>query len=360
MPVETSSASAHGAEPALARFCPHGAARLPRISLGRFPTPVTELEHAGRAPVWVKRDDLTAPVYGGNKVRKLEFLLAEAERRGARRVITAGAMGSHHALATTLYATGRGLDVSLVLFPQTCTPHVREVLLMNHALGAELRFVGRMEAVPAGLWRARFAHRGARPVVIPPGGSDALGAIGYVNAALELAEQVAAGDVPEPDEIFVAAGTLGTVAGLAVGLELAGMKSRIAAVRITSPLVTNVRVLRSLIRGTARVLARAGFPAADAARSLGRVRLVHDQIGAGYGRVTPAAATAAERFESFGLDLDETYTGKAAAALLAALDGAAGRTRLYWHTLSAAAPLHLLQMDSPPLPASFQRYLDVA
>ena len=358
MPVETTSIP--DAEPAISRFCPRGAASLPRIPIGRFATPVSLVAQAGDAPIWVKRDDLTAPVYGGNKVRKLEYLLAEARRRGARRIITAGAMGSHHALATTLYASELGLDVSLVLFPQACTPHVREVLLMNHALGAELRFAGRMEAVPAGLWRARFAHRAERPVVIPPGGSDAVGAIGYVNAALELAEQIAAGELPEPDEIFVAAGTLGTVAGLAVGLELAGLTSRIAAVRITSPLVTNMRVLRSLIRGTARLLSRAGFPAADTARALDRVRLVHDQIGAGYGRATPAGEKAVDRFALSGLGLDATYTAKAAAAVLAAIEGAAPGNHLYWHTLSAAAPLHLLQRVSPPLPAPFQQYLDAA
>src|SRR5690606_35113933 len=141
----------------------------------------------------VKRDDLCARPYGGNKVRKLEFILAEAKRRGAERLITVGAVGSHHALATTVYGRAHGFRVTLVLFPQQMNEHVRRILLLDYALGAELRYTPRMETVPAAMLAARIAYRGERCRVVPPGGSDAFGTLGYVSAALELAEQIADG-----------------------------------------------------------------------------------------------------------------------------------------------------------------------
>lgn len=346
---------------ALFRRYPELAGRIPWLPLCAGPTPVERVDPDALgfpgAELWVKRDDLTSPLYGGNKVRKLEFLLAWARRKGARRVITAGAAGSHHALATTVHARGLGLKVSLVLFPQHLTPKVRQVLLLDHAYGAELRFTSRMQFVPAAMLAARMAHLPDRPHVIPPGGSDAVGTLGYVSAALELAEQVAAGEAPVPDVVHVTAGTLGTVAGLALGLSLAGLPTRIHATRVTSRIVTNERVLRRLVRGAARVLHAAGLPV-EPEDALRRVVLRHDQIGAGYGRETPAGRAAAERFEASGLALDATYTAKTAASLLDELDDGVTGTHLYWHTLSAGLPIEAAEGVGPnSLPAPFRDFL---
>src|SRR5690606_757705 len=116
--------------------------------------------------------------YGGNKVRKLEFLLAHARALGATRLVTAGATGSHHALATTVYGRQLGFDVTLCLFPQPLTDHVRRVLLLDHALGAELRWTPRMETIPLALFRARHAYRKERIFVVAPGGADPIGTLG--------------------------------------------------------------------------------------------------------------------------------------------------------------------------------------
>ncbi len=319
---------------ALFRRFPALARRIPHLALGRFPTPLEPLELAGAGRAWIKRDDLTGFPYGGNKVRKLEFLIAAALRAGARRLITAGALGSHHALATAVYGRAHELPVTLVLFPQPITGHVRRVLLSDVAAGADLRYVPRMELVPGALLAQRWARRGERPQVIPPGGSDATGTLGYVAAALELAEQIEAGLAPAPAEIYVAAGTLGTAAGLALGLTLAGLECRIAAVRITGRIVTNERALARLVRGALELLAPE--VSLDAAEVLRRVEIRHGQIGPGYGRDTPAAREAASLFRARGLELDPTYTSKAAADFLAALR--AGRDALFWHTLSAVEP----------------------
>lgn len=309
-----------------------GVAHLP---LATLPTPVERFSIGGRE-LLVKRDDLSARPYAGNKVRKLEFLLAEAQRAGARRVITAGAFGSHHALATTIYGRRNGLEVTCVLFPQAVTEHVLEILRLIAGHGAELRFTRRMEGVPFALRRARWRARGEGACVIPPGGSNAVGALGYVEAALELDAQIRAGECPEPWRIHVAAGTLGTVAGLAVGLALAGRRLPVRAVRITSPLVTNQRALRALVRGVLAILQRAGASLPTAAEVLAAVSLEHDQVGAGYGRETAAGEAAAAAFAAAGLRLDATYTAKAAADLLA--EPPSDRPPLFWHTLSAVEP----------------------
>ena len=310
---------------------------------------------AGRE-ILVKRDDLTARPYGGNKVRKLEFLLAEALAAGHGRVVTAGAFGSHHALATTVYGRRSGLAVTCVLFPQPLTAHVREVLGAIAAHGAELRFTRRMEGVPFALRRARWWRRAEGACIIPPGGSSPVGALGYVEAGLELDAQIRSGECSEPGCIYVAAGTLGTVAGLALGLRLAGRRIPVQAVRITSALVTNWRALRSLVRGTLGLLRPAPPLLPSVEEVLELVELRHDQVGAGYGRETAASNAAAAAFAAAGLTLDATYTAKAAAAVLA--DPRGPRPPLFWHTLSAFRPEPLEAHPNPgALPEPFRTIL---
>jgi D-cysteine desulfhydrase len=157
--------------------------------------------------------------------------------------------------------------------------------------------------------------------------------------------------------IYIAAGTLGTAAGLAVGLALAGRRIPVVAVRITAPLVTNERVLEKLVRGTLRLLEPAGRALPDAHAALAAVRIDHAQVGAGYGRETEAGETATRAFAAAGLRLDATYTAKAAAALLADEAGVSGPV-LFWHTLSSREPLaEAAGLDPASLPAPFARAL---
>lgn len=324
--------------PLLERF-PRLATRVERLAIARLPTPLERLQGVG-VDAWIKRDDLTGEPYGGNKVRKLEFLLPDARAAGATRLITVGAYGSHHALATTIYGRAAGFDVTVVLLPQEMTPHVREVLEGMRAHGAEVRLVGSAAAVPAGVASAKLAHRRERVRVIAPGGSDPIGTLGYVNAALELAEQCRAGLCPVPREIHVAGGTLGTAAGLALGVLLAELPTTVVAHRITSRVITNRRAARLLIDGALRLLREAdpGAPLPDRLDVRERLRIEHGQIGRGYGYATEAGEAARRWFaERAGIALDQTYTAKAAAGFLAAPAQASGPV-LYWHTLSSVNP----------------------
>ncbi|HUF11638.1 MAG TPA: pyridoxal-phosphate dependent enzyme [Longimicrobiales bacterium] len=333
--------------PLLERF-PRLAATVPRMPLARLPTPVERLPIEG-TDAFIKRDDLTGGLYGGNKVRKLEFLLPAARAAAAERIITVGAIGSHHALATTLYGVREGFRVTVVLMPQTPTEHVRRVLAAMTAYGAEVRLVGSAAAVPAGVIAARLAHRRERVHVVPAGGSNAVGTLGYVNAALELAAQCDEGLCPVPAEVHVAAGTLGTAVGLALGFSIAGLPTRVIAQRITSRAITNRRRVRRLVRGAHALIASAAggarhLPDPDAA--LQTLRIDHHQIGRGYGFETGAGGAALDWFDTrVGLELDATYTAKAAAGFLAAIEAKAAGPLLYWHSLSSVEP----QLPSPPL-----------
>ena len=147
------------------------------------PTPVRRLDALCQAGVeiWVKDDGVSHPDYGGNKIRKLEWLLSEAERRGARRIVTSGAAGSHHVLATTLFAERAGIAVAAVICPQPRTPHAISMLRATVGTGAELHAVGSMAGVPLGT--LRVLRRG--DYLIPPGGSNVLGTLGYLRAVAE-------------------------------------------------------------------------------------------------------------------------------------------------------------------------------
>lgn len=344
--------------PALFEFHPPLAERIPWARLGHGATPLeahTLTTESGPRRVLVKRDDLSGSPYGGNKVRKLEFILAAAEQRGARRLITAGAAGSHHALATALYGRARGFSVTLVLFPQSLNEHVRDILLMDFAAGAQLRWVPRMEMVPIGVASARMRYWQERPLIIAPGGSDAVGTLGYVSAGLELAAQLTTSTLPRPSAVHVAAGTLGTAAGLALGLALAGVDLPVRATRITSRIVANERALRALIAGASELLRNAGLAVPDPDVVASRVELRHKHIGRGYGRETDEGQRATRIFSDAGLRLDPTYTAKAAADML---DSDESEPPLFLLTLSGSEPLASTSAVRPEmLPSAFRRYL---
>jgi 1-aminocyclopropane-1-carboxylate deaminase/D-cysteine desulfhydrase-like pyridoxal-dependent ACC family enzyme len=289
--------------------------------------------------LWVKRDDLTHEVYGGNKVRKLEGVLAQALASGAKRIVTVGAAGSHHVLATTYFGTRAGLEVEAVLVSQPRTEHVVEVLRAEVGLG--------LHAFPVSLWAVAplvFAIRvlsGARPIAA--GGSSVCGSMGYVRAAREFANQVRQGLVPEPDVCVVPLGSGGTVAGLAAGFEVEKLKTRVVGVCVLRP----AWLLRLGVNRLARACAkRTGL----ALPSLTKTRITFDDrfIGKGYGRSVPIADEAArEASEAAGLSLDPTYTAKAFAAALWHVRARRAPCVLYWHTLSSA-PMAGLLRGSPP------------
>jgi 1-aminocyclopropane-1-carboxylate deaminase/D-cysteine desulfhydrase-like pyridoxal-dependent ACC family enzyme len=341
---------------------PAVARTIHRAGLAELPTPL-EVHDGGVlglrvGRLMVKRDDLSGRAYGGNKVRKLEFLLGEAVHRGAAGVLTFGVAGSNHALATSIYARARGLTSYSMLTRQSNAAYVRRNLLAGFHAGARLMAFDSEEAAAAGARQLIDAARarGELIVGIPGGGSSPVGCLGFVNAGLELAGQIRALGLPEPDRVYLALGTVGTAAGLLLGMRLAGLATRMVAVRVVREDVARPGRLTALIRDTGKLLGFADAPVDE----LPEVR--HEFIGPGYARFTPegvAALGLAHRH--LGLKLEGTYTGKAFAALLE--DARAGRlegeTILFWDTYNSR-PLNpeALSGDYRELPEPFHFYFE--
>jgi D-cysteine desulfhydrase len=313
--------------------------------LGRYPTPVQLLSPRPPAKaasrLWVKRDDQSGPWYGGNKVRKLEIILRDARARGRRRLVTIGAAGSHHVLATTVYGRREGFEVEAVLVPQVRTDHARTNLRVALALGLTPFCVQSYAEAPFAVLR----RMGSDAHFVAAGGSSVRGALGYVDAARELAEQIAGGLLPVPDLIVTPLGTGGTVAGLAAGLELLGLRSRILAVSIAPPPRFVHLVCLELARRALRIAGGAA-PASALAR---RIVLESRYLGQGYGHPTAWGALATKNGRHLQVALDTTYTAKAFAA---AIDRFARREFgeiLYWHTLSSVPIDRVLASSTQPL-----------
>ncbi len=351
---------------ALVRRFP-GVAALPRHPLTALPTPVRPLDRlasrCGLPALWVKRDDLSGPLYGGNKPRKLEWLLGTALARGRRGVITFGGIGTHHGLATAICARDAGLSTVLVMLPQPVTEHVRHCLLLDQAAGAELRLAGSVAGIVALALRCctAAALRGRPLAIIPPGGTSPVGAIGYVNAAFELAEQIRAGQLPEPDAIFVPLGSGGTVVGLALGCRLAGLRSRIVAVLVTDILPPSPRRLAGIARAALRRLRRVAPEIPPCPAPTEAVTIVREYLGRGYGAATDAGLDAQRLLaESEGIVLETTYTAKCMAALLDAARQPTyrGQTLLFWNTFSSVDLAEVLGPlpDWRTLPPEFHRF----
>jgi D-cysteine desulfhydrase len=345
---------------------PRLADTLPWRALGHWPTPVQRADDtfAGEAcaSLWLKRDDQCAEPYGGNKVRKLEFLLADALAQGHDGVFTFGVAGSNHALATAVYAAVLGLEAQLLLTPQSNSSFVGRNLRMGRWAGARQVHCATEAAARSAARALELRGPGRAPYCIPGGGSSPLGAVGFVNAGLELAAQVRAGVLPAPDVIYLALGTMGTAAGLALGLAAAGLPTRLALVRVVRADIASPQRFRALYHGAARLLHRADprFPLLPLERS--RLEVRHDFIGPGYARFTAEGMAALrEARAAFGVGLEGTYTGKAFAALLADLRAGrlAGRNVLFWNTYNGQAmPAEALSLDYRELPSPFHRYFE--
>jgi len=331
--------------------------KTPFADLGQFPTPVTRLDdvaHAVGAPsveLYDKRDDLTSPIYGGNKVRTIEVLFGHALANGYTHVYSTGAYGSNHAAAAAMHAPRVGLVAGAMLYPQPWSRSAADnlELLLSRSPRPPLRDLPHWAALPYGLLSQAVAlhARGERGYVMVPGGAIPLGALGYVSAGLELAQQVADGVLPAPRAVVVPIGSNCTSAGLLVGLALAaklgiGLDTppRLVAVRVTPWPVTSTLRIVGLATRTSRLLARLVGDATVALTMAELRQHLHLEtrfIGSGYGFATDDGKEAARIWsQCAGHGLETTYSGKAAAAVLAMLkDGHRGPI-LYWSTKSSA------------------------
>lgn len=294
---------------------------LPRISLAHLPTPLEEMvrlrETLGGGPrLLIKRDDQTGLATGGNKARKLEFLMAEAIAQKADVVITQGATQSNHARQTAAAAARLGLACEVLLEDRTGYAHddYRRSgnVLLDRLFGARVEhFAGGTDMDAALACRAdELRAQGRRPYVIPGGGSNPVGALGYVACALELIEQANSIDLPI-DCVVHATGSSGTQAGLVAGFEGARSGISVLGIGVRAARAAQEEKVYALACATADLL---GIPGAVSRAS---VVADCDYVGDGYGVPTPGmieAATMVARTE--GIALDPVYSGKGMAGLI--------------------------------------------
>jgi D-cysteine desulfhydrase family pyridoxal phosphate-dependent enzyme len=310
--------------------------RLPRLKLAALPTPLEEAPSLsaflGGPRIMFKRDDITGLAFGGNKVRKIEYLMGEAVDRGCDVVITVGAVQSNHARVAAAAARRLGLDALVVLQGQE--PDQRQGnLLLDALFGADIRIVNTEDAYELmGVVEdvARDLRRqGRNPYVIPLGGSTALGAAAFVNAGLELLDQLNSRGI-RADAIVHASGSGGTQAGLFTAMRVTQSGIRVVGV--------SVGASRDIVAGRVRGLADelAALLGLDWRPHPDDIVVTDEYVGEGYGQPTPACLDAirlAARTE--GILLDPVYTGKAMAGLIDMVrrrQFAPDQTVIFWHT----------------------------
>jgi 1-aminocyclopropane-1-carboxylate deaminase/D-cysteine desulfhydrase-like pyridoxal-dependent ACC family enzyme len=348
----------------LFRKYPELGRKLPYIDLGTFPTPVHPLPHLDAENLWIKRDDQSSSVYGGNKIRKLAFILAEARHRKSRHLITLGGIGTHHGLACALFSHQLGIRCTLLLYYQPVTAAVKLSLLLFEKYRARLIY-------QKTLWRTLVSYYLLYRVKYPlayflyPGGSSALGTIGYVDAAFELKDQIDQGILPEPGVIFCPLGSGGTLAGLALGVQLIGMKSRVVGVRV---IASHLGPFQACTRNTVEKQIKQAFAylkkiCPDLSDiSIKVPSIVDDFYGQGYGMPTRAASSAYHLMqEKEGIMLDPTYTAKTFAAVL---EYCRNHRRdpgpvLYWHTYNSVdLSAQTKEIDYRNLPGPLQAFVE--
>jgi len=348
--------------------------KLPYIKFCDLPTPIVKLEHLGKyigcKNLFMKADYLTGKkeadgshLYGGNKPRKLEFLLADARSKGKETIITYGCAGSQHALATAVYAKEMGFKKSiLMLKDQPNSPIVRHNLLLDYYIGVELRFF--INNKERGLAAEEILKSDNRAYLIPTGGSNEIGTIGFVNAAFELAEQIDQELIKEPDFIYIPIGSCATTAGLLLGIQVAGVKSKVIAVAVEPEEVEDEFYLKTkeLFEKSNKYLN--SLDESFKIESFPEDKLIVNKKFSGiqYGLVTKEASDAmclVNKIE--GIKLEGTYSAKPIAAIMddIANDVIKDGTVLFWNTFCGIDYSYLTKsVDYKKLPVEFHKYFE--
>jgi D-cysteine desulfhydrase family pyridoxal phosphate-dependent enzyme len=289
------------------------------ISLGHFPTPI----HKWNLPnlplsteVWLKRDDLSGMQLSGNKVRKLEFLLAEAVAQGADCIVTIGGIQSNHCRATAVAAKYLGLDTYLILRTSKALaekdPGLTGNLLVERLVGAHIDLVSKEEYAKVGsvaltdILKEKLIKEGKKPYVIPVGGSNSLGTWGYIEAIKEIEQQLQQGSSRvQFDDIIVACGSGGTIAGLSLGSRLSELKAKVHAFCVCDDPDYFYDYAQSLLDGL-----QAGVSSRDIVN-------IYNAKGLGYAMNTTEELKFVKKIaETTGVILDPVYSGKAAYGMM--------------------------------------------
>ena len=296
-------------------------AKLPRISLGNYPTPLTEAHHLSAAlggpRIIIKRDDLTGLALGGNKCRKLEFVMADAKLKGIDTVITTGSSQSNFALQMATAARKLDMEAYLVLF-KGVHPETQGNLLLHDILDSKVRIIeldlsellGGTIMVKMNALADELSQQGRHPLVIPAGAHTPIGTTGWVNAADEIWQQLQAQNI-DARYLVVTNGSSGTQAGLEVGVKYLKLPLKVIGISVFNKAANAINEVVNMANETAK------FLNLDLAFTPDEITVYDDYIGEGYGIITDGCIQAIRLVaQTEGIFLDPVYTGKAMAGFI--------------------------------------------
>jgi len=296
-------------------------AKLPRISLGNYPTPLTEAHHLSAAlggpRIIIKRDDLTGLALGGNKCRKLEFVMADAKLKGVDTVITTGSSQSNFALQMATAARKLDMEAYLVLF-KGVHAETQGNLLLHDILDSKVRIIevdlsellGGTIMVKMNALADELSQQGRHPLVIPAGAHTPIGTTGWVNAADEIWQQLQAQNI-DAQYIVVTTGSSGTQAGLEVGVKYLGLPLKVIGISIFNQKANAINEVVNMANETAK------FLNLDLTFTPDEITVYDDYIGEGYGIITDGCIQAIRLVaQTEGIFLDPVYTSKAMAGFI--------------------------------------------
>jgi len=334
-------------------------------------SPIKELKQLSKAlnskNIYIKDDSNIAAIYSGNKARKLEFLLADAISKNKKRTITFGSAGSNHALATAVHANQRGLKHTSILSHQDATPSTIKKIQMNilMALKYNSDFIYfRSFKIPKfkmNLIKLKyFLKDGAWPYIIPVGGTNSLGILGFINAIFELKTQIDKKEIPEPDFIYAPMGTMGTIAGLIIGLKLLNLKTKVVCVRVIPEVVANSKKLLLLLNQEIDFLNAKLTQKINLTFTENDFIIRDDFYEPGYAIPNKRCIDAVELInQTEQINLEYTYSGKALACLID--DARKGllnnKITLFWNTYNnVKIPDDIYKLNYKKLPKELKKY----
>jgi len=352
--------------------------KIPYVSCCNAPSPVQKLttlsDYLHCQELTMKMDDQLGlmledgkKLFGGTKLRKLGFLLGEAVHHGAKSVLMFGSAGSNLAVGTAACCQRFGLKSFSLLKIQPNSHTVRRNLLLMDYYGSNIQYCPNIEVRGMGATYTFFRQKedfGDFPYVIPPGGSCPVGVIGIVDAVFELQEQIRQGQLHEPDRIYVAASTLGTVAGLLLGVKLANMKTHVIGICVMPEMKPEgtKKLIMQLCDQTAAMLHNLDAKIPLVKINEHEVHMLYDFRGTEYGLFTPQGVQVSKMLkEKEGIVLDGTYTGKAFAGMLEDVKKSNYQNKhiLFWNTFYGDDCANQISFDSyKKLPKALHYYFE--
>ena len=318
-------------------------------SFADIPTKTQALTELGEN-TWIKRDDLTHKEYGGNKIRKLDFVLSDIRRKQKKHVITFGATGTNAGVATAIMCHRNNLKCTIYLFDQPVTDTVKKNLELMRRYGAELIYKGSLLKTVLSYYLSPYRlHQDS--YFLWAGCSNDVATFAYVNAAYELKQQIDNGDLPEPENIFVPVGSCSTLAGLTLGVKMAGLNTKVIGIRVAPaylgpfPACTAGEVNKVIGKAYSWLKQNSVPLKFDKPACL----FSDDYFGEGYGCATEQSQQAINQFSQAGIELENTYSAKAAAAFLEQA-ATSNKPQLFWNTFNSRDTLANAPMSERELP----------